>query len=131
MEDHAVVPERIFDAACDGKLEEVREFLAGAAAPQDVVNCIDQAAIGSNGTLLSCVTFGRPFTAGHVKLVRRLISLGADVNHIETDRSSPLFNVLHSYGPDCSEEAVLSMIKLLLRAGANVHAPLTVCAPYR
>ena len=37
MEDRAVVPERIFDAACDGKLEEVREFLAGAAAPQDVV----------------------------------------------------------------------------------------------
>ena len=54
--------------------------------------------------------------------MRQLISLGAAVNHPETDRSSPLNKVLNSYGPNCSEEAVLSMIKLLLRAGADVNA---------
>jgi hypothetical protein len=34
--DPAVIPERIFDAACEGALEEVENFLASAAAPRDV-----------------------------------------------------------------------------------------------
>ena len=33
------VPQRIFDAACDGEVEEVEQFLASVAAPRDVVNC--------------------------------------------------------------------------------------------
>ena len=39
MEDDGV-PERIFDAANDGELEEVEKFLASVAAPRDVVNCL-------------------------------------------------------------------------------------------
>ena len=55
MEDRAVVPERIFDAACGGGVAEVEEWLTSAAAPRDV----DQ----SNGitALLSCATFSTPF----------------------------------------------------------------------
>ena len=37
MEDDGV-PERIFDAACEGELEEVEKFLASVAAPRDVVS---------------------------------------------------------------------------------------------
>ena len=44
MEDDGI-PERIFDAACEGKVEEVREFLSSAAAPRDVVHCIWRAYI--------------------------------------------------------------------------------------
>ena len=33
------VPERIFDAACEGRPEEVEDWLASLAAPRDVVNC--------------------------------------------------------------------------------------------
>jgi len=118
MEDDGV-PERIFDAANDGELEEVEKFLASVAAPRDVVNAVS-AKVG-NATLLSCVPFGWPFTAGHVKLVRRLISLGADVNHIETDGSSPLIYLLQCFGARCSGKAVIDMISLLLCAGADVN----------
>ena len=88
MEDHAVVPERVFDAACGGGVAEVEEWLTSAAASRDV----DQ----GNGitALLSCATFSTPFNANSVRIVRLLISHGADVNHIETDGSSPLINVL-------------------------------------
>ena len=40
MEDYGI-PERIFDAACDGDLEEVQKFLASVAAPRDVVDCME------------------------------------------------------------------------------------------
>ena len=36
MEDHAVVPERVFDAACGGGVAEVEEWLTSAAASRDV-----------------------------------------------------------------------------------------------
>ena len=91
--DPAVIPERIFDAAYEGALEEVEAFLASVAAPRDVVDCVDGAEFGSNATLLSCVTFGNSFHAGHAKLLRLLISHGANVNQIETDGASPLINV--------------------------------------
>ena len=116
MEDYAVVPERVFDAACGGGVAEVEEWLTSAAAPRDV----DQ----SNGitALLSCATFSTPFNANSVRIVKLLISHGADVNHIETDGSSPLINVLHlCHGNRCSEIAVLSMVSILIRAGANVQ----------
>ena len=35
--DPAVIPERIFDAAYEGRLGEVEAFLASVAAPRDVV----------------------------------------------------------------------------------------------
>ena len=115
MEDHAVVPERVFDAACGGGVAEVEEWLTSAAASRDV----DQ----GNGitALLSCATFSTPFDANSVRIVRLLISHGADVNHIATDGSSPLINVLHlCHGNRCSEIAVLSMVSILIRAGADV-----------
>jgi len=86
------VPQRIFDAAIGGRPEEVVKWLASHAAPRDVVNCV-YGELGSNATLLSCATFGVPFDARHVKLVRLLISHGANVNQIETDGASPLINV--------------------------------------
>jgi hypothetical protein len=113
------VPERIFDAACEGKVEEVREFLSSAAAPRDVVHCIDY--LGIDGTILSCLTSGRPFDARHVELVRQLISLGANANHIDSQGASPLIYLLHCFGAACSGKAVIDMISLLLGAGADVN----------
>jgi len=121
MEGHAVAPARIFDAVCDGRPYEVIRWLASVAAPRDVVNCIDPVEPGSNATLLSCATFGVPFDARHVKLVRLLISHGANVNQIETDGASPLINVLHFFGPDCSGKAVIDIISSLVSAGADVN----------
>ena len=115
------VPERIFDAACEGKVEEVREFLSSAAAPRDVVNCIDPAAPSRNVTLLSCATFSRPFDARNAELVRLLISHGANVNHIDSQGASPLIYVLHCFGAEDSGEAVIDMISSLLSAGADVN----------
>ena len=74
-----------------------------------------------SGDITAEQPFGWPFTAGHVKLVRRLISLGADVNHIETDGSSPLIYLLQCFGARCSGKAVIDMISLLLCAGADVN----------
>ena len=83
------VPQRIFDAAIGGRPEEVVKWLASHAAPRDVVNCV-YGELGSNATLLSCVSFGRPYDTGHAELVSLLISLGANVNQIESDGASPL-----------------------------------------
>lgn len=76
-----MVPDHIARQACGGDLEEVEKWLDSVAAPRDIVNHVH----GDYGeTLLTSVTMGDPYTAEHVKLVRRLISLGADVNQIET-----------------------------------------------
>ena len=116
--DQAVVPGRIFDAAVQGRPQEVVKWLASHAAPRDAVQKVT---IHGDATLLSFATFGRPFDARHVKLVRLLISLGANVNQIETDGASPLINVLHFFGINCSGKAVIDMISLLLSAGADVN----------
>ena len=118
--DHAVVPERIFDAACEGALEEVENFLASAAAPGDVVKSIDPSP-QCNATLLSYVSFGRPYDTGHAELVSLLISHGANVNNIESDGASPLCNVLRFFSYECSGEAVINMVSQLLSAGADVN----------
>ncbi len=117
--DPGVVPQEVFDAACDGKLDEVVELLASAAAPREVVNAVSPDV--GNATLLSYVTFGMPFGASHAELVRLLISHGANVNQIEPYGSSPLINVLHFLSYECSGEAVIDMVKSLLSAGANVN----------
>ena len=68
----------------------------------------------------SCVSCGRPFDARHVELVRLLISHGANVNHIDSTagrRSSTYFVM----ALECSGEAVIDMISLLLSAGADVN----------
>ena len=119
MEDDGI-PERIFDAACDGDLEEVQKFLASVAAPRDVVDCIDPSP-QCNATLLSYVSFGRPYDTGHAELVSLLISHGANVNNIESDGASPLCNVLRFFSYDCSGEAVIDMVSQLLSAGADVN----------
>ncbi len=119
MEDRAV-PERIVDAVIAGRPEEVEEWLASVAADA-AQRDVDQGVVDGIAALLSWVTFSNPFDGNSVRIVRLLISHGADVSHIHQVHSSPLANVLHSYGRHCSEEAVLSMIKLLLRAGADVH----------
>ena len=75
------VPQRIFDAAVNGRVEEVDKWLAGVATPRDVVNCLDQQR--PHAPLLSCVACGRPVDARHVELAKKLISLGANVNHID------------------------------------------------
>jgi hypothetical protein len=115
------VPERIFDAACEGDLAEVEAFLASVAAPRDVVNCIDPAAPSRNVTLLRVTYFGRPFGPRHARLVSLLISHGANVNQIETDGASPLINVLAYWSDNCSWKAVIDMVSSLLSAGANVN----------
>ena len=119
MEDDGV-PERIFDAACEGELEEVQKFLASVAAPRDVVDCIDPSP-QCNATLLSYVSFGRPYDTGRAELVSLLISHGANVNNIESDGASPLCNVLRFFSYECSGEAVIDMVSQLLSAGADVN----------
>ena len=114
------IPESIFEAAFDGRPEEVVKWLASHAAPRDVVNCV-YGELGSNATLLSCVSFGRPYDTGHAELVSLLISHGANVNNIESDGASPLCNVLRFFSYECSGEAVIDMVSQLLSAGADVN----------
>ena len=45
--DPAVIPGRIFGAACDGNLEEVEAFLASVASPRDVVGLANRGKIRS------------------------------------------------------------------------------------
>ena len=113
------VPQRIFDAAVNGRVEEVEKWLAGVATPRDVVNCLDQ--LRPHATLLSCVSFAVPFDARNAALVRLLISHGADVNHIDSQGGSPLNYLLNSFAAECSGKAVIDMISLLLCAGADVN----------
>ena len=112
------VPQRIFDAAVNGRVEEVDKWLAGVATPRDVVNCLDQQR--PHAPLLSCVACGRPVDARHVELAKKLISLGANVNHIDELGASPLIYLLQCFGVRCSGKAVIDMLSLLLGAGANV-----------
>ena len=120
-----VIPKRIYDAVCTGGVAEVEEWLASLAAPRDVVNVEVPIYVGGNATLLFYVTFGMPFGASHAELVRLLISHGANVNQLESlslsDGASPLHNLLHFFGPDCSGKAVIDAVKSLLSAGAEVN----------
>jgi hypothetical protein len=114
------VPQRIFDAAVNGRVEEVEKWLAGCvAAPRDVVNCLDR--LRPHAPLLSCVTCGKPFDARHFELARQLISHGANANHIDEFDWSPLIYLLQCFGARCSGKAVIDMISLLLSAGADIN----------
>ena len=105
-----VLPRPIVDAARDGNLTAVREWLVSGGD----VNDTD----GDGGTLLIRV-FGSSVTSdAHLDVVRLLLSHGADINKSERDSYTPLHCC--AIYPEQSSRGPL--IQLLLDAGADVNA---------
>ena len=105
-----VLPRPIVDAARDGNLTAVREWLVSGGDVNDTDD--------DGGTLLIRV-FGSSVTSdAHHDVVRLLLSHGADVNKSGADS----FNPLHCCAIFPEQSSRGPLIQLLLDAGADVNA---------
>ena len=106
-----VLPRPIANAARDGNLTAVREWLESGGDPNDTD--------GRGCTpLIRVVGAARVISEAHLDVARLLLSHGADVNKSDTDSFTPvhccaIFPKQSSRGP---------LIQLLLDAGADVNA---------
>ena len=111
------LPEEIGDAAQDADRDRVMAWLDAGGSVNDKDS--------SGFTLVHCCAYGSResfvIRDQHVALARHLIALGADVN-VGTGYQggfTPLHEIVQKDGDD---QAVLDMLSLFLRAGANANA---------
>ncbi len=105
-----VLPWPIVDAASEGNVTAVREWLETGGDPNDTY--------GSGRTLLISVVDASGISDAHLDVARLLLSHGADVNQSAVDS----FNPVHCCAIFPEQSSRGPLIQLFLDAGANVNA---------